>query len=197
MSTATVSADNEAVAAISAPTVVSGTFTLYMTKSYVIQALAQDIIITPANPWAHSTSGDTTATTWQITGGDFDLRAGTGELHLDGGIIITHLKSGQSMVLMNMRFNLATHTIDYDWKTPDGDAPVPGLDAGSGQGGVWGSSGSYTAAEVFVNRDSGAFMNDFLKSTAFVDEGLFGAIATKFELKEAAPTEGVVEWGKK
>lgn len=200
MSTETITAADSVATtegATGAPTVVSGKATLYMTTSYVIQALARDTLITPVNPWAHSVEGDITATTWQITGGDIDLRNGTGFLNADGGIVVTNMKSGQSMVFLDIKFNLANHTLDFVWKTADGDAAVNALDVAPGQGGIWGSSGSYTSKEVHMNRDSAEFVNDFLKFTGFEDEGLFGALAVTFELKEAAPTAGVVEWGKK
>jgi len=180
------------------PTVVRGTLTLYMTRSYVSQGLLKDALMTPVNPWLHTVEGLMTATTWQITGGDLDLRNGTGFLDMDGGTVVTNVKTGQSMVLFGIRFNLAKHTIDYTWKTPDGDVPVNALDvAGPGQGEVRGRFGSYTAKEVYVNRESAEFMNDLLKTTGFVDEGLFGALAARFELSDAAPTDGVVQWGLK
>lgn len=192
----------EAVAEVAAsetdtPTVIRGKLTLYMTKSYVAQALPKDAILTPVNPWAHAVEeGIMTATTYNIVGGDFDLRTGTGFLDMDGGTVVTNVKTGQSMVLFNIRFNLANHTMDYTWKTADGDVPVNALDVGGpGQGEVRGRFGSYTAKEVFVNRESAEFMNDFLKTTGFADEGLFGALATQFELREPASTDGVVQWG--
>lgn len=183
---------------IAAPTVVRGTLTLYMTRSYVVQALPKDIVMTPVNPWIHTVEGLMTATTYQVVGGDFDLRRGTGFLDMDGGTVVTNIKSGQSMVLFGIRFNLANHTIDYTWKTADGDVPVVALDvAGPGQGEVRGKFGTYTAKEVFVNREAAEFMNDLLKTDAFVDEGLFGALSAQFELGDAAPTDGVVQWGLK
>jgi len=186
----------EAVGDIAAPKVLRGTLTLYMTRSYVVQALPKDIVMTPVNPWLHTVEGLMTATTYQVVGGDFDLRRGTGYLDMDGGTVITNIKSGQSMVLFGIRFNLANHTIDYTWKTADGDVPVNALDvAGPGQGEVRGKFGTYTAKEVFVNRESAEFMNDLLQTDAFVDEGLFGALSAQFELADAASTDGVVQWG--
>lgn len=197
MSSATISAEAEA-ATVDAPTVLRGTATLYMTKSYIKNMLDNDIIISPVNPWAHSVEETMTTTTWQLKGGDFDLRNGTGFLRLDGSSIVTNVVTGTSLVLWDIRFNLAEHCLDYTWKTPDGDVTLHGLMLDvPGQGGVYGSTGSYTCSEVHMSRDNGAAMNDLLGTKAFVDEGLFGSFATKFELKEAAPTDGVVRWGVK
>lgn len=199
MTTETIAASEavaEAASDTGTPTVVRGTLTLYMTRSYVAQALPKDAIMTPVNPWAHTVEGIMTATTYQVIGGDIDLRNGTGFLDMDGGTVVTNVKTGQSMVLFGIRFNLANHTIDYTWKTADGDVPVNALDvAGPGQGEVRGRFGTYTAKEVYVNRESAEFMNDLLKTTGFVDEGLFGALSAQFELKEPASTDGVVQWG--
>ncbi len=200
LSSATITAEAEAATAVASdsPTVVSGTATLYMTKSYINNMLANDIVISPVNPWAHSVEATMTTTTWQLKGGDFDLRNGTGFLLFDGSTIVTNVVTGQSLVLWDIRFNLENHTFDYTWKTPDGDVTLHGLDlAGPGQGGVYGTHGSYTCKEVYMSRDNGAAMNDMLKTAAFSDEGLFGSFATTYELREAAPTDGIVKWGLK
>lgn len=187
----------DAAGETTAPTVVRGTFTLYMTKSYVIQALAKDFVITPVNPWLHSVIDNWTATTYQIKSGNIDLRNGTGILVMDGGTVVSNVKTGQSMVLFDIRFDLATHAISYTWKSQDGDPQVDPLEVVGGQGGVWGRSGSYTSQGVYFGREAGAFVNELLTTTALDDRGLFGAVATQFELLEDAPTDGIVQWGPK
>ena len=178
--------------------VVGGTATIFMTKSYVMNMLENDIVIAPVNPWAHSVQDTFTTTTWQLKGGDVDLREGTGLAYFNGAMVVTNIATSQCMVLWDIRFNLADHTVDFTWRTPDGDMPIAGLDlAGTGQGQVVGSSGTYNVKDLFMNREAGGAMNDILKTSAFVDEGLFGGFATAFELKDPAPTDGVVEWGHK
>jgi len=180
------------------PAIVGGTATVFMTKSYVANMLEHDIVITPAFPWAHSTQEVQTTTTWELKSGDLDLREGTGFAHFIGGMVVTNLATGLCMVLWDIRFNLADHTVDFNWKSPDGDFPIAGLDLpGAGQGQVIGTSGTYTVKDLYMNREAGAAMNDILKTEAFVDEGLFGGFATTFELRHPAPTDGVVQWGGK
>lgn len=200
MSSGTISetAADAATAVLSSPSIVSGTACLYMTRSYIRNMLDHDVVIAPVNPWMHTTEDVMTATTWQLTGGDFDLRTGTGTMVFDGHFVITNVKTSTSMVLWDITVNLATHTFDFTWRTPDGDMPITGLDlVGGGEGAVHGASGSYTVKEVYVNRDSAAALNEILTTSAFVDEGLFGAFATNYELKESAATDGVVKWGQK
>lgn len=201
MSTQTITAEStDAPSAADADSlaVVGGTGTIFMTKSYVGNMLEHDIVIAPVNPWAHSVQDTFTTTTWQLKGGDLDLRNGTGFADFNGGMIVTNVANGQCMVLWDIRFNLADHTVDFTWRSADGPFPIAGLDlAGTGQGQVVGATGSYNVKDLFMNRDAGGAMNDILKTEAFVDEGLFGGFAIDFELKDAAPTDGVVEWGHK
>ena len=199
MSSATVSSADAAIAgAVKAPAIVGGTAAIVMTRSYIANMFANDIVLAPVNPWEHSTQETNTTTTWQLRGGDLDLRVGTGSLYLDGSSIVTNVVTGQSLVLWDITFNLANHSVDFTWRTPDGDVLLHGLELpGNGQGQVIGTNGSYIVKELFMSRENGAAMNDLLGTKAFEDESLFGGFAAQFTLKEAAPTDGVVEWGKR
>jgi len=179
--------------ASNAQTVVSGTATVYMTKSYVASALGHDIIITPINPWEHSVQDTYTTTTWTLLGGTIDLANGTGYLDLAGGTVITNYATGKSLVLWDIRFDLASHTLVYTLKNPDGNLEIAGLDLGGPKTGeIKGTTGTYTARDTFMNRVAAAAMNEDLTTTAFDDEGLFGGFAATFELKEPASTDGVI-----
>jgi hypothetical protein len=201
LSSATVSAvdaDAAIAGALKAPAIVGGTATIFMTRSYIANMFAHDIVIAPVNPWEHSTQEVNTTTTWLVRGGDLDLRTGAGSLYFDGSTIVTNVVSGQSLVLWDITFNLANHSIDYTWRTPDGDVLLHGLELpGDGSGQVIGTNGSYIVKELFMSRENGAAMNDLLGTKAFEDESVFGGFAAQFKLKEAASTDGVVEWGKR
>lgn len=201
MSTATVSAVDagaELAGARKAPAILGGTATIFMTRSYIAQMFAHDIVIAPVNPWEHTTQETNTTTTWQVRGGDLDLRTGTGSLYADGSSIVTNVVTGQSLVLWDITFNLANHSVDYTWRTPDGDVLLHGLELpGDGEGQVIGANGSYVVKEVYMSRENGAAMNDLLGTKAFEDDSLFGGFAVHYKLKEAAPTDGIVKWGKR
>lgn len=201
MSTATVTAvdaETATAGAAKAPAIVGGTATLFMTRSYIANMFAHDIVVAPVNPWEHTTQDVNTTTTWLARGGDLDLRTGSGLLCFDGSTIITNVATSQSLVLWDITFNLANHSIDYTWRTPDGDVLLHGLEMpGNGQGQVIGTTGSYIVKELFMSEENGAAMNDLLGTKAFEDTSVFGGFSTTFKLKEAASTDGVVEWGKR
>jgi hypothetical protein len=173
-------------------TVIGGTATIYMTKSYVASALANEVVITPINPWEHSVQDTYTTTTWTLRGGSIDLANGTGYLDIDGGTVITNYTTGKSLVLWDIRFDLASHSLIYTLKNPDGNLEIAGLDlAGPKAAEVKGTTATYTARDTFMNRVAAAAMKEDLETVAFEDEGLFGGFTATFELEQPAPADGV------
>jgi hypothetical protein len=179
-------------------TIVSGTGTVFMTKSYIANMAANNITMTAVNPNSVNTTllPNYTITTWSTDGGDANLQACTGTVDLDGGTLVTNTATGQELLLSDIRFDAATDSIDYTVTTPAGSETITALDLAGLQGGwVSGDQATYGATELFVNPTTAATLDSVLGTTAFEDTGLFGAFTTTFNLSQPNSTSGFADCG--
>jgi hypothetical protein len=179
-------------------TVVSGTGTVYMTKSYIANMAAYGITMTPQNPDSVNTTllPGYTITTWSTDGGDANLKACTGTEDLNGGMLVTDSETGRELLLTDVRFDVATDSIDYTVTTPAGSETIAALDLAGLQGGVVaGTNAVYGASELFVNPEAAVALDTVLGTTAFEDTGLFGAFSTSYTLSQPNSSPGIAECG--
>jgi hypothetical protein len=173
----------EAGTARTPASVTGGTGTVFMTKSYIADMAAGNILISPVNPLSVTSQNTFTTTVWELDGGDADLAQCTGTVHLDGGSLVTNTVTGQQMPLTDLRFDLATDSLDYTLTTPAGAMTIKALDLGGVQFGyVHGDEATYSASKLTVDPAAGAALDSALGTTAFTDTGSFGAFTTTFEL---------------
>jgi hypothetical protein len=171
-------------AATAATTVITGGVgTIPMEKAYIANMTANNIIISPITPLlVNSNPNETyTTTSWTTNGGDADLNSCTGFVHLAGGSIVTNIATGQSLVLTDIRFDVANDSIDYTIQTQAGPQPIVSMLLGGTQSGwVHGGVETYSASEVFINPATASVLDGALGTNAFADTNVFGSFSTTF-----------------
>lgn len=190
---ALVGASGVAPADAAASSVASGTATIFMSKAYINNMADNNIVITAQRPISViSTPPTFTITTWTLLGGNPDLSACTGDVYFNAASLINNVASGQSLLLDDITFDLATDSLEYTVHHADGTNTVLiGLQLGGLQWGyVHGTTVTYDATALYVNRAAAAKMDSILDTSAFVDTNAFGFFSMSFQLAQPAAHDG-------
>lgn len=192
-----VGASTQAGAHAATATITSGTGTVFMTKTYINQMAAGNVLITAQTPISVSDQGTYTTTIWNTSGGNADFKACTGEVDLNGGSLVQNTVTGAGILLDDLRLDLTTDALMYTAHLPSGDVPIEGLKLAGVQGGyVHGSSVTYSASQLLMTAEGAQDLNIVTGTTAFTaDAPVFGAFTTTFQLDHANSSSGHVDCG--
>jgi hypothetical protein len=186
----------EAHASCPTATITSGTGTIFMSKAYINRMAAGNIAITAQTPISVTDQGTYTTTIWNTRGGDADLKACTGTVQLAAGSLVTNTVTGASLLLDDIRLDVATDSIHYTLATPGGDVTIEGLHlAGVQKGYVHGGYVTYSASELLMEPVAAQNLNSTLGTTAFTPTEVFGAFSTTFKLSRPNSPSGPVSCG--
>lgn len=187
----------QASAGSATATITSGTGTVFMTKTYINQMAAGNVLITAQTPISVSDQGTYTTTIWNTSGGNADFKTCTGEVDLHGGSLVQNTVTGAGILLDDLRLDLTTDALMYTAHLPTGDVTIEGLKLAGVQGGyVHGSSVTYSASQLLMTAVGAQDLNTVTGTNAFTaDAPVFGAFTTSFQLDHANSSSGHVNCG--
>jgi hypothetical protein len=164
-------------------TVISGTGTIFMTKSYISHMAAHDIAMKPLGAQSTATAETFTTTVYSVTGGDADLRTRTGFVQYSGGTLVTNTVTGKQVELLDLKYDVASGQIDYIVVTTGG-VPIVGMDlAGRQSRKVNRCTQTYSAGRLLVSAVAASELNSFLATDAFSAGDLLGSFATTYTVR--------------
>jgi hypothetical protein len=160
--------------------VTGGTGTVFMTKSYIQHMADHNIAMAPLGAQSTSIEDTFTTTIYAVTGGDANLRRGTGTVQYSGGTLVTNTVTGKHMDLLGLKYDVANGQLDYLVMT-NGGIPVTGMDlAGAQCRSIRGHTQTYSASELLISAASANAMNSVLDTDAVHAGDPLGSFTTTY-----------------
>ncbi len=156
---------------------VSGSVTLTVNASFLLQLAQHGIGFVPQNYTALSYANGAANVTFAETSGDAEVSTYSGTESYSGGILGFDLKTGQAVDLDTLIFDLGGTTFYGESSTSGGETPL--LDLGGAQDGyIDGTSETYSATELTLDPTGADYLNSALHTTAFVSGTVIGAFTS-------------------
>ena len=161
----------------SAATVSGGSVTLTVNASF-LEAIAQHGVgFVPSGYSSIGYANGAVSVTYPATAGNADISTFSGTISYSGGICGFDLKSGKSVELSSLLFDLGDTQFDGQSSTSGGEVPLIDL-AGTQAGNIDGTTETYSASDLVLDAAGAAYLNGALGTGAFAggeDVGSFSA----------------------
>lgn len=167
--------------AANAVTIASGTGTLTINDSYLVNLAKQGIVVVPTGTRSLAFNGPakTVTITYAATGGDADVNSFSGEVDFDGGLTFLNALNGKHVSLGLLDFNLLFNS--FEGTTADGTTTTAVLDAGGSRvATISGTTQTFTASSLTVDSAGASFLDSTLATTAFTGGAAVGSFATSY-----------------
>jgi hypothetical protein len=164
----------------SAATITSGTGTLVVNQSYLLNLVKAGIVAVPTGTQslAYSGTAQTVTVAYPVTGGTASVVNFAGVVDYSGGLTFINATNGKHVSLGSLAFNLATEAFSG---TQAGGSATRVFDAaGQHQAGISGSTQSLTASDLEIDAAGATFLDGALGTTAFQAGDQVGTFATSF-----------------
>ena len=160
-----------------ASTVTSGSVTLTVNASFLTALAQHGVAFVPKDYSSISYAGGEVAVTFAATSGNADISTFSGTIAYSGGICGFDLKSGKSIELGSLLFDLGDTQFDGQGSAAAGEVPLVDL-AGTQSGDIVGTTETYSASDLVLDAAGASYLNGALGTKAFSsgeDVGSFGA----------------------
>ncbi|MBR7836487.1 hypothetical protein KDL01_24630 [Actinospica durhamensis] len=146
---------------------VSGSVTLTVNASFLLQLAQHGIGFVPQDYTTLSYANGAASVTYAETAGDAEISTYSGTESYSGAILGFDLKTGQTVDLNTLIFDLGGTTFYGESSSSGGEVPLLDL-AGAQNGYLNGTSETYSATQLVLDPAGADYLNSALHTTAFV-----------------------------
>ena len=146
---------------------VSGSVTLNVNASFLLQLAQHGIGFVPQDYTTLSYASGAVSVTYPETAGDAEISTYSGTESYSGAILGFDLESGQTVDLNTLIFDLGGTTFYGESSSSGGEVPLLDL-AGAQNGYVDGTSETYSATGLVLDPAGADYLDSALHTTAFV-----------------------------